>query len=50
MAALDAAHAFDDPGRIYFYAGRWSYNYETRLFLYPNTPGIDRSQIGRAHV
>ena len=44
VAALDAAHEFDDPGRIYFYAGRWSYNYETRLFLYPNTPGIDRSR------
>ena len=42
--ALDAAHEFDDPGRIYFYAARWSYNYETRLFLYPNTLGMDRSR------
>ena len=41
--ALDAAHEFDDTGEIYFYSGRWSYNYETRLFLYPDTPGIDRS-------
>ena len=42
--ALDAAHEFDNPGKIYFYSGRWSYNYETRLFLYPDTPGIDRSR------
>ena len=42
--ALDAAHRSDSPGRIYFYSGRWSYNYETRLFLYPDTPGIDRSR------
>ena len=41
---LDAAHELDDPGRIYFYSGRWSYNYETRLFLYPDTPGLDRSR------
>ena len=41
---LDAAHELQDPGRVYFYSGRWSYNYETRLFLYPDTPGIDRSK------
>ncbi len=41
--ALDAAHELDDPGRIYFYSARWSYDYETRRFLYPDTPGIDRS-------
>ena len=42
--ALDAAHRFDEPGTIYFYSERWSYNYETRRFLYPDTPGIDRSR------
>ena len=41
---LDAAHTFDDPGEIYFYSSRWSYNYETRKFLYPDTPGTDRSR------
>ena len=41
---LDAAHRFDEPGRIYFYSRRWSYDYETRLFLYPELPGIDRSR------
>ena len=35
---------FDDPGRVYFYSGRWSYNYDTRLFLYPDTLGVDRSR------
>lgn len=42
--SLDAAHTFDDPGEIYFYSARWSYNYETRKFLYPDTPGTDRSR------
>lgn len=42
--ALDAAHEFDQPGTIYFYSGRWSYDYETRRFLYPETTGIDRSR------
>ena len=41
---LNAAHEFDDPGAVYFYSGRWSYNYETRRFLYPDTPGLDRSR------
>ena len=41
---LNAAHSFDDPGTIYFYSGRWSYNYETIQFLYPHTHGIDRSR------
>ena len=44
VAGLDAAHEFDDPGRIYFYTGRWSYRYETIRYLYPGTPGIDRSR------
>ena len=42
--ALDAAHRFDEPGTIYFYSERWSFNYETRRFLYPEAPGIDRSR------
>ena len=41
---LQAAHAFDEPGKIYFYSGRWSYDYETRRFLYPDSPGMDRSE------
>jgi hypothetical protein len=44
VAGLDAAHEFDDPGKIYFYTGRWSYQYETIRYLYPDTPGIDRSR------
>ena len=44
VAGLDAVHRFDDPGKIYFYTGRWSYRYETIRFLYPDTPGIDRSR------
>ena len=44
VGALQSAHAIDEPGTVYFYSNRWSYNYETRLFLYPDTPGIDRSR------
>ena len=43
VEALDAAHAFENPGRVYFYSARWRYDYEIRLFLYPDTPGVDRS-------
>ena len=33
---------------VYFYSGRWSYNYETRRFLLPDVPGEDRSrEFGR---
>lgn len=42
--SLEAAHSYDNPGTIYFFSGRWSYHYETRKFLYPNTTGIDRSR------
>ncbi len=42
--SLEAAHSFDNPGTIYFYSSRWSYNYETRKFLHPDTPGVDRSK------
>lgn len=41
--SLGAAHSFDRPGQIYFYSARWSYDYETRRFLYPQSPGVDRS-------
>ena len=44
VAALQAAHSFEEPGQIYFYAPRWGYKYETRRFLYPDTPGVDRSR------
>ncbi len=44
VGSLKAAHQTADPGRIYFYSGRWSYNYEVRSFLYPNTGGVDRSR------
>ena len=42
--ALESAHSLDDPGVIYFYSGRWSFNYETVRFLYPDSQGIDRSR------
>ena len=42
--ALDSAHELGDPGVVYFYSARWSYDYETRRFLYPDTPGVDRSR------
>lgn len=44
VSSLKAAHSLEDPGIIYFYSGRWSYNYEVRQFLYPNTSGLDRSK------
>ena len=42
--ALSAAHSLGTPGTIYFYSGRWSYDYETIRFLYPDSPGINRSR------
>ena len=42
--SLQAAHRFDEPGTIYFYSDRWSYGYETRQFLFPDSRGIDRSR------
>ncbi len=41
---IGAAHGLGDPGIIYFYSARMSYNYETRQYLYPDTPGVDRSR------
>ena len=42
--ALDAAYSLNNPGTIYYYSGRWSYQYETIRFLYPDSHGIDRSR------
>ena len=41
---LAAATSFENPGTLYFYSGRWSFNYESVRFLYPSTRGIDRSR------
>ena len=41
--ALDLVHEIDQPGTIYFYSDRWSFDYETRRFLYPDSDGVDRS-------
>ena len=36
---------------VYFYSGRWSYDYETRRFLAPDVPGEDRSsEFGRGSL
>jgi len=43
-------YANDAPGNpyVYFFSGRWSYNYETRRYLAADVPGEDRStQFGR---
>ncbi len=42
--ALAAAHSFQNPGTIYFYSGRWSFNYESVRFLHPRSQGMDRSR------
>ena len=42
--SVEVAHGFNRPGTIYFYSDRWSYSYETRLFLYPDSLGVDRSR------
>ncbi len=40
-----------NPDIVYFYAPRWSYNYETRKFLAPDVPGEDRSeQFGQGNT
>ena len=43
VEALESAHAFDDPGTIYFYSSRWAFDYESVRFLYPESTGINRS-------
>lgn len=42
--SLKTVHHFNDPGTTYFYSGRWSYDYEPRRFLFPDSLGIDRSK------
>ncbi len=41
---LSAAHSFENPGVIYFYSGRWSFNYESVRFLHRGSQGMDRSR------
>lgn len=43
VEALESAHTFADPGTIYFYSSRWAFDYESIRFLYPDSPGTDRS-------
>lgn len=43
VEALETAHAFDNPGTIYFYSSRWAFDYESVRFLYPESKGINRS-------
>ena len=49
VAALEHINTLPQEGLyVYFYAPRWSYNYETRRYLIPTTPGEDRSrEFGR---
>ncbi|MBI4301830.1 MAG: hypothetical protein HY664_04415 [Chloroflexi bacterium] len=49
--AYDLVQAIDflktlegDNPYVYFFSGRWSYNYETRRFLLPQISGEDRSK------
>ena len=41
---LEAVHSFEDPGTIYFYSSGMFYENDTIRFLYPDTPGINRSR------
>ena len=41
--SLKAAHSFEDPGTIYFYSWRMPYRFESLHFLYPDSPGLNRS-------
>ena len=43
VEALESAHSFENPGTIYFYSGRWAFDYESVRFLYPESKGINRS-------
>ena len=44
LEGLEAAHAFKDPGTIYYYSGFRPFRYETIRFLYPDSRGTDRSR------
>jgi 4-amino-4-deoxy-L-arabinose transferase-like glycosyltransferase len=43
-AASEYAAAHPDHPYVYFLAGRWTFNYETRQYLAPNIIGEDRSK------
>jgi hypothetical protein len=42
--AADYLHDVEPKPYVYFYSARWSYDYETRLFLLPDYQGEDRSK------
>jgi len=43
-AASEYIESLPEKPYIYFYSGRWSFNYETRQYLAPNARGEDRSK------
>ncbi|MBI4200591.1 MAG: glycosyltransferase family 39 protein [Chloroflexi bacterium] len=43
VKAIEYLKAHGSGAYVYFYADRWSFNYETRQFLLPGLPGEDRS-------
>jgi 4-amino-4-deoxy-L-arabinose transferase-like glycosyltransferase len=48
--AVASEYAREHPGKpyVYFFSGRWTYDYETRRYLAPEVRGEDRStQFGR---
>ena len=44
VGAIQHLRSLDGSTRVYFYSGRWSYNYEVRRFLLPGMAGEDRSR------
>jgi 4-amino-4-deoxy-L-arabinose transferase-like glycosyltransferase len=47
-AASNYMHDHAGGAQVYFYADRWSFNYETRRYLAPNVDAVDRSkEFGR---
>ncbi|MEX2599029.1 MAG: hypothetical protein WD533_05160, partial [Dehalococcoidia bacterium] len=42
--AVEHLQETDGQPTVYFYSSRWSYDYPTRQFLLPDTPGVDRSE------
>jgi hypothetical protein len=43
VESLQVLDEIDNPGTVYFYSNRWSYNYPTRKYLLPDAEGVDRS-------
>ena len=43
VTGINYLKTLDEDTYVYFYAHRWSYNYETRQFLLPEMRGEDRS-------